>query len=365
MAKQGPWATLGSASADGARIALEQAGGKALDRPVEMIWLDDPSPQGAAQNFAKAVEQEKVVAVIGGNSSASGLAMSAVAKEKKVPLIVHGAAATEITGEKCHRFVFRNNATVPAYSRMLAGPAASTGAKKWHYVVGAYAFGRDVHKEMREQLAAFGASEVGYDEIPVGTTDFSALTLKITSAKADGVVCGLAGNDLSSFLKQFAEFGLKDTVQLAGPAVGDEDLWGLELNSIAGMWGKLWHYANPSNPPEDADLNNAVTKLKGRPASQTEYMGWLAMRLALAGIQQAGDAAPEAIVRGLETVKLQSGFRYRDWDHQLVSQAVIVKAKPNITSKYDAVEVVVTEPKSLTSDQFYGAQSGSACRMTD
>ncbi len=83
-----------------------------LGRPIELIWLDEPNPQVSQQNMQKLVDENKVVAVIGGNYSSSALAMMSVPTARRVPLILTGAAASEITGKNCSRYTFRTQATV-------------------------------------------------------------------------------------------------------------------------------------------------------------------------------------------------------------------------------------------------------------
>lgn len=364
-AKSGAFAELGKACLEGASFAVEQAGGSVLGRKLELIWLDDQTPQIAEQNMRKAIEEEKVVAVMGGTNSATSLAMSAVSRNKKIPYIVTNGAAREITGSKCHRYVFRDNTTIPAGSRLVAPIAAAMG-RNWYYIVGAYAMGADIYKTLRDDLAARGCNEVGSDQVPVGTSDFSSLIIKISETKPDGIICGLAGHDLDTFLKQFAEFGLKGKIAIVGPTIADEDLWSLDPADVVGVWGIIWHYKDPRNAPDEMEMADAIFKRTGRPASQTNYLGWIAAKMMLAGIEKAGETDPLAIVKGLETVRLPSGAHYRAWDHQLMHRAVVLRAKENIASQWDVVDVIDSAPKSADEmDAFFGSAEQIGCKMLD
>lgn len=365
MAKQGPWADHGRPSADGARIALEQAGGKALGRPVEIVWHDEPNPQEAAQNMQKAIQEDKVAAIIGGGNSAVGLALSAVAKQARIPLIVYDAAAREITGAKCNRFTFSNLPTVPTFAKLM-GPLAGELGKKWYFLVGAYAFGRDIYRSMQAELKALGGTEVGYDEVAVGTADFSALILKIQEANPEVVVLGLAGAAVTGFMTQLNEFGLKGKIALVSVVDSDNDLWAADQAAVTGLHGMPWHFSDPRNGPEDAKLNSAIMQSKQRPAGESEYLGWIAMRLLLAAIDKAGSTEPMAIVRGLETVKLPEGSYYREWDHQLMHRIVAVRAKDKIESRWDLVDVVTSKPDNPADiETFYGSKDEIGCHFED
>ena len=115
--KQGPGASIGEFLQRGSELAVEQAGKKVLGRPIELVWLDEPNPQVSQQNMQKLVDENKVVAVVGGNYSSSALAMMSVANREKIPLILTGAAASEITGKSCSKYTFRTQATVPVQMR--------------------------------------------------------------------------------------------------------------------------------------------------------------------------------------------------------------------------------------------------------
>jgi len=88
--KQGPGASIGEYLQRGSELAVEQAGGKVLGRPIELIWLDEPNPQVSQQNMQRLIDENKVVAIVGGNYSSSALAMMSVAAREKIPLILPG-----------------------------------------------------------------------------------------------------------------------------------------------------------------------------------------------------------------------------------------------------------------------------------
>ena len=75
LPKSGPYAVQGEIGQHGAQVAIDDFGGHVLDRPIELIWLDESSPQTTQQNMRKLVEEEKVVAVQGGVSSGDVLAI--------------------------------------------------------------------------------------------------------------------------------------------------------------------------------------------------------------------------------------------------------------------------------------------------
>jgi branched-chain amino acid transport system substrate-binding protein len=360
---QGPFALHGEAAAAGMKVALDQVGNKVQGRAVELITYDDPSPAEAQQNMRKLIEVEKVNAVIGGNNSATGLAMASLAVSAKVPTVLTVPIVRDITGKDCDAHVFRMQAPTDVYARVLE-PHLLPFGKKWYFVVGSYAYGLEAYKVMKSMLEGAGGTDAGMDATPVGTTDFSSYILKIRQAKPDLIVLAIAGNDLAAFLKQYYEFGLK--YPLACHTVGDEDLW-------AQAWppsrppmivAKYWHYNNPANSAVENDFNTRYQQAKGRPASQAAAMAWVAMRMLLAGCEKALSFDAPGIVRGLEAARAEGvpGY-FRPWDHQMIFPLVVGRVRDTITDKYDVLEVLGKPLTASELEALHGTKEQSACKM--
>ena len=61
--------------------------------------------------------------------------------------------------------------------------------------------------------------------MPLNTPDYSSFILKIRQAKPDVVLGGLSAGDLSTFLKQWNELGMRGKIPFAEIAIGDTDIW--------------------------------------------------------------------------------------------------------------------------------------------
>jgi branched-chain amino acid transport system substrate-binding protein len=364
LAKQGPFALQGSDLTAGMQLALNEAAGKVLGRPAELVWADEPNPQGAVQNITKLIEEQKVIAVIGGTSSATSLAMGAVAQRARIPFITPNAAAREITGKDCNPFMFRMPATVPVYAKAMAPYLLALG-KKWYFIAGAFAFGEDVISTFSEIVNAAGGTVVGVDRAPVGTTDYSSFVLKARAAKPDVVISGAA--NVEPLLKQFKQLGLTGRIGIAGPAVSDTDLWSASPEALTGVYGKTWYYNDPNNSPQEKAFVRAYTAKEGRPPSDRVFFGWHAMRLLLAAMQNANSAEPLRITKALEGLKLEDGvlpLSFRKWDHQLLRPLVVASARPNPADKWDILDVKAARPANPQAlDEMYGSQAEVGCKM--
>ena len=62
------------------------------------------------------------------------------------------------------------------------------------------------------------------------------------------VLGGLSAGDLSTFLKQWNELGMKGKIPFCEIAIGDTDIWAVGPEAATGIFTKLWWYNNPEQP---------------------------------------------------------------------------------------------------------------------
>ena len=211
LAKTGDIAAQTEYLANGTYLALEERGNKIMGQPAELVWLDEPSPQGSQQNMQRLVQENKVVAILGGSLSSNGLAEQATAAQLKIPFVCNNAAATDMSGKNCNHYTFRLNTPVAVQAAMFA-PYIMGYGKKWYFLTANYAFGQDIAKSFKEILAKAGGTIVGDDVVPLNTPDYSSFILKIRQAKPDMILGGVPAGDLSTFLKQWNEMGMKGSI---------------------------------------------------------------------------------------------------------------------------------------------------------
>jgi branched-chain amino acid transport system substrate-binding protein len=366
LAKTGQIAAQTEYLANGTFLAMEQRNNTIMGQPAELVWLDEPTPQAATQNMLKLVQENKVSAILGGSLSSNALAEEATAAQLKIPFVCDNAAATDITGKNCNRYTFRLNTPVVVQSRMLA-PFALTYGKRWYHITASYAFGQDILKSSRDLLKAAGGTEVGSDEVPLNTADFSSFILKIRQAKPDVVVGGLSAGDLSTFLKQWNELGMKGKIPFVEIAIGDTDIWAVGPEAASGTFTKMWYYKNPDNSPEEKAFADAYQKKYGKPAADKAWMGWITARSLFESIDAVKSLEPMAIVEGLEAWKVPAGkssYSYRRFDHQMLVRNLAVSVKDQVTDKWDYFDVKATLPENVSDlDKVFGTEEEIGCKM--
>ena len=366
LAKTGQIAAQTEYLANGTFLAMEERKNTIMGQPAELIWLDEPTPQAATQNMIKLVQENKVCAILGGSLSSNALAEEATAAQLKIPFICDNAAATEISGKNCNRFTFRLNTPVAVQQRMLA-PYALTYGKRWYHITASFAFGQDILRSSRELLKAAGGTEVGSDEAPLNTADFSSFILKIRQAKPDVVVGGLSAGDLSTFLKQWNELGMKGKIPFVEIAIGDTDIWAVGPEAANGTFIKMWYYKNPDNTPQEKAFAASYEKKYGKPPADKAWMGWITARSLFESLDAAKATDAMAIVEALEAWKMDAGktsYGYRRFDHQMLARNLAVTVKDKITDKWDYFDVKATLPENTADlDSVFGSAEDIGCRM--
>ncbi len=367
LPKSGPYAVQGENGHNGAQIAIDDIGGHVLDRPVELIWLDEPNPQTTQQNMRKLLEEEKVAAVQGGISSGDVLAIMPIAERAKTLLMATGPNATEITGKNCNRYSFRvdlpNKVTVKSVYPLL-----KEHGKKWYFVAASYAWGIDAYNQMKDVLVRDGGTVLGFDQAPLGTTDFSSYILKLRQTNPDVIFVGLGGTDLTNFLKQLQEIGMTGKVPISSPIVNDSDLWAAGPSAAFGIYPKLWNYTGPHNTPLSLAFAKAYETRHGQPPEVQAWQDWFGATAILTAIRETKSTDSAKLVEFLEQHKF-AGYKdmpigFRDFDHQLVQPTLAVSVKEKITDKYDYFDVKAEFPGDAGElNAFYGSKEEIGCPM--
>ncbi len=103
----GAFSDIGPLNDRGMKMALEERDMKVLGRPIRYVTRDGATQAGASTRRAEeAVDGEGARFIIGPWSSGVALAVSEVAKRKKVVHLFSGGTE-DISGARCHRYSFQ------------------------------------------------------------------------------------------------------------------------------------------------------------------------------------------------------------------------------------------------------------------
>jgi branched-chain amino acid transport system substrate-binding protein len=79
-----------------------------------------------------------------------------------------------------------------------------------------YQAGKDMMNAFKETFVPAGGKVVAEDYPKLGETDYAPYLTKIRQSGAKAVFAFFSGSDAVNFVKQYAQYGLKDTIRLTG-----------------------------------------------------------------------------------------------------------------------------------------------------
>jgi branched-chain amino acid transport system substrate-binding protein len=325
----GPLGEFAVQAADLAVAEINAAGG-VNGRKIELLKEDSVNPQTASTKAERMVERDKVACIIGEISSASALTISQVAERTRTLFINSGANSDELRGKGCKKYMFhiesQNSMYVKTCGRALLAQGLVKG-KKWFSLTADYAFGHDLLRVAKRFMAANGGDFAADKLVPTDATDFSPLLLEIRNAKPDVVISNLAGSQITSFLKQYSEFGLKFPV--AGFGFDTALAWAAGPSNFLGTWPVVWHHLidTPATRKFVADF----TKRYNRPPENQAWGDYNAIKLTAQAMAETKSTDSTKLVEHFEKgakfglMKTREGY-FRKSDHQMMHEMYTVQA---------------------------------------
>ncbi len=128
----GPYAdVIGAGGIEAIKMAIADFGGTALGKPIEVLTFDHQNkPALGAEKLREWADTDGMTMLLGGSNSGVSLAMSAAAKEKKVPFIAIGAAAASLTGKDCTPYTIHYGYDTTALANGTAKTIRRTGRQE-------------------------------------------------------------------------------------------------------------------------------------------------------------------------------------------------------------------------------------------
>lgn len=270
---------LGQGSVDGARMAIEDFGGKMFGKPIGLVSADHQSKADIGAATARRwLEQDNVSVIVDVGASAVALAVKElVENNKKIALFV-GASSSDLTGKACSPNTAQWSQDSYMWANSLPKRMLGEGKKKWFLIVQDWAFGHAMQRDITKVVEEGGGTIVGAVRHPPGLQDYSSVLLQAQNSGADAVAFLNAVSDLTNSVKQAKEFGLgadgrQQLVALAflltdahglGPAVAQgiqfSSVWYWNMNPAARAWSERFMARNKGMPHEaHAGVYSAVT----------------------------------------------------------------------------------------------------------
>lgn len=330
---------LGEYAVLGIQMATEEinrAGG-VLGRQFEVTSEDSVNPATAATKAQRMLEQDGAAVLLGEINSASALTISQVGARNKRLFLSTGARSDALRGANCSRYMFcvdiSNTVQVNAVGKALLRDNMVKG-KKFFSLTADYIFGHDLLRAAKAFLAANQGDLIGDELVATDVTDFSPYLLKIRQAKPDVVCSNLAGNQVTSLIKQYAEFGLP--YPIVGFNLNTADAWAAGQDNLSGTWPTVWHH--DLDTPGSKAFVTAFVKKNGKPPENHAWIEYVTLKMLAQAMNETKSTDTETLIAhfemqtGVDILKARKGW-FRAWDHQLMQEAYTFTVKPKGQAK--------------------------------
>ena len=311
----GSFADLGSRPKDTLNLVVNDinaGGGLVLadgsKAKIKMEFVDDQgSVETGATEMRRLIEGSKVDIVIGGMLSSVALAEMDVAENLKTPFIVAGAIAYAIGTKiesKSYKYVFQATPTSKQRAEADLNAIADLVKPKRIYAISQDTdWGREMSEAAKVKFSG-GGYEVIEEFVRPGTTDYSAIDLKIQQMKPDLIYASLNGSELLSFMEQKNDAGIQAVVFGSGStATADVFVKKLGKDVAAGTLANLVWLPQMGGEAADTFAKKYRAVVKSEP-SDLEAQTYDTFLFVLAGLAGAKQMTNDGIAQALLSAKI-------------------------------------------------------------
>lgn len=340
-------AQFGTPQYNGAQLFVKQlnANGGIGGRQVELINIDSESQETkAVLAVRRLIDQEKVVAVVGGSSSGASLAMIDYIEKKGVPFLSVGSSA-RIT-DPVKKWVFKTPQSERLAMEKLFDYLNANKLTKIGWASVNNAFGDSGREEFEKLLPKFGMTNVGNERFNANDTDLTPQVSSLKGKAPESVVVWTNPPSGSVLVKNYRQLGVKGPLLLSHGMVSQSlfDQAGADAEGVILPGSKLLVAGElPDSDPQKALLTKFAADyqeaFKEKAIPFAGY-GYDTMLLLAKAIEQAGTepaAIRDALEGKIEKVVGTTGvFTFTPQDHNGLDKdsLVLVEVKNGAWSLY-------------------------------
>src|SRR5215471_5481839 len=330
---------LGAYAQLGMRMAEEEINksGGVMGRQLDILSEDSVNPATASTKAQRMLDQDGVAFLMGEINSASALTIMQVAERNKRLFLQIGARSDALRGKNCNKYTFHvdipNTVMVNAVGKALVRENMVKD-KKFFTLTADYIFGHDLLNAAKRFFAANQGNLIGDELVATDVTDFSPYLLKIRQAKPDVVCSNLAGNQVTTLIKQYAEFGLP--YPIVGFNLNTADAWAAGEGNLSGTWPTVWHH--DLDVPASKEFVAAFIKKHGKPPENHAWIEYISFKVMAQAMNETKSTDTDNLIPYFEKqtefdiLKGRKGY-FRNWDHQLIQEAYPFTVKPKGQAK--------------------------------
>ncbi|MCL7943024.1 ABC transporter substrate-binding protein [Marinobacter sp. ATCH36] len=351
-------ASYGRDSITGIKVALAELA-QQPDAPKLRVIVDDSRSKASfavqmAENF---IETDQADILCGMVSSGVGLAVSRVARDRRIIMIGTDHASSRSVLEEGHRYYFRVSSDTwyshAAGARYLRELQAETGWRTLAFLGPDYEYGRVAWRDLRQALDMLGvAYQIAGQYWPkLYEPDYTLYIQSLLESPPDILVTALWGGDFNAFIEQARTTNLFRKMPVANFDTGGnyDTLVALGQNPPPGLILSARHHLNWPDTERNRRFVQAFHDLSGRYPSYSAQGAYAGMLVIAKAVGMVGDVSDtDAMIKALEGLEIElpkdpEGFTsYIDAEtHQIVQAQAI--GRPVASDRYPPTRVMLGE----------------------
>lgn len=339
--------STGRGSVEAVRMAVEEMGGTAGGRPIEVLFGDHQHKADVGAAIARRWLDDGVDAIADVPNSGVALAVQQLTRERGRIALFSAPGSTVLTNAQCSPTGFAWTYDTYAIAHGTGRAVLADGGDTWFLIVADYAFGDALQRDITAVVTAGGGKVVGAVRHALGASDYASQLLQAQSSGAKVVCACNAGSDTSNLLKQANEFGLTGKQRLVTTVFTVTDVFGMGLAAARGALVTEAFYW-------DRDENTRAWSRRfmarvGRMPGQYQIGSYEAVRHWLQAINAAGTTDGPATAAAMRATPIQSawtqGARIRG-DGRVMRPMLLerVKAPGESTGPWDLMHIQAVIP---------------------
>ena len=246
----GTFAAVAETQRNGALLAVEvinkqgglnMPGGRVM---VEGVVADDEAKLDIGVRRYRYMISEGVKGVGGQTWAPLAYAINSIAMKEPMPYFPVCVMAKE--GFQKGKLAPSTFAT--AYSPWTVGymdgiaAIKTLGKKRIYFLARSDSFGWDIRDGVYQAAKENGAEIVGYDEVSLGTSDFTTILQKVRAAKPDVFISAQFGADAVALLKQVHQMGLGKEMTIFNAFITNVVAKGIPPEALQGVYSMHYFY---------------------------------------------------------------------------------------------------------------------------
>src|SRR6516225_4247363 len=246
----GTFAAVAETQKQGAQLAVDVVNKKGgLNMPwgkvtVEGVVDDDEAKLDVGVRRYRYMVSEGIRGVGGQTWAPLAYAINAIVSKEPMPYF----PVCVMAKEGFQKGKLANSTFATAYSPWTVGYMAGTsavkalGKKRVFFLARSDSFGWDIRDGVYAAAKEYGGEIVGYDEVSLGTSDFTTILQKVRAAKPDVFIAAQFGADAVALLKQAHQMGLGNDMTIFNAFITNVVAKGVPPEALKNVYAMHYFY---------------------------------------------------------------------------------------------------------------------------